>query len=104
MINDWNAQEGQTSTLGINEFADWTEDELKGLRSSSTSFGESTNSATQLKVNGPEEEWNWVTQGMVAPVHNQGATGSGDAIASVDAVSSALKIAKGGNLLNLSPL
>merc|ERR1711935_1114383 len=62
------------STVGVNQFSDWTHSEYKKLLGYKHVAKEST--ATELSIEGLATEVNWVTKGAVTPVKNQGQRGS----------------------------
>jgi len=70
-----NMVKDKTSTVGLNKFADWTEEERKQLRSFG---GREYASLTEIELDASDlpKEINWVQKGAVNAVQDQGQCGS----------------------------
>lgn len=68
-IEQHNSRNGETSTMGLNKFADYTKEEMKRLNGAKSEdlrdFEEVYFETAELK-----DEVNWVTAGAVTPVKN----------------------------------
>jgi len=78
-IVNWNADSTQTSTVGLNEYADLNTAEFSALKGClNIKKGASTANAVHVDENitAIPASWNWNTQGAVTPIKNQGDCGS----------------------------
>jgi C1A family cysteine protease len=77
-IVNWNADPTQTSTVGLNEYADLNTAEFSALKGC---LGMKRSNATKKTVEVADvsaipASWNWNSQGAVTPIKNQGDCGS----------------------------
>jgi cathepsin L len=84
-ISEWNADTTQTSSVGLNQFADLNTAEfkaLKGCLNMPQPTLEEVEESRRTEVNygrqlqNPPATWDWRTKGAVTPVKNQGDCGS----------------------------
>jgi cathepsin L len=99
-IDEHNSQEGRTSTMGVNKFSDWTQEEIKkmnGLKAPAFDYSK----ATKIDDSMLPDAVDWRKQGAVTPVKDQGHCGSCWSFSTTGSMEGAHFI-KTGNLVSLS--
>jgi C1A family cysteine protease len=99
-IEEHNSQNGQTSTVGINLFSDWTAEEMKKLNGFKPNKDAINNTVYHNPTN-LADSIDWRTKGAVTPVKNQGQCGSCWSFSTTGAMEGAHFI-KTGELVSLS--
>jgi len=98
-INEWNAGKN-THQVGVNQFMTWTDAEYKKILGG---FNIKTDKAQAvLDDSNLKDGVNWVTEGKVSPVKNQGQCGSCWSFATTGSMESANVIQNGGEMVTVS--
>ena len=101
-INEINAQEGNTFTVGHNQFSTWTQEEYKQLLGFKAPAGfNASENVTMLDDTDLADSVDWRTKGAVNAVKNQGQCGSCWAFSATAAIEGHKFIAD-GTLLSLA--
>ena len=99
-IEALNNKPGQTAVFGINQYSDWTAEEMKTLNGYRGDFKEGYNPVT-LDTENLKDSVNWVEKGAVTPVKDQGRCGSCWSFSTTGSMEGAHQI-KTGDLVSLS--
>ena len=100
-VEAWNANPNKTSTLEMNKYAIWTEEELKSLTGYKAELNPEEMYAEDLPTDDLPASIDWVTQGAVTDVKDQGQCGSCWAFSTTGSIEGRHQIAT-GDLISLS--
>jgi len=77
MFNEWNADQSNTSKMGITAYTDWTKEELATLRGyKAPNFNELNLEVGEFDTQNIADSVDWRTKGAVTPIKDQGQCGS----------------------------
>merc|ERR1712151_437138 len=99
-VEEHNSQNGNTWTVGVNQFADYTPEERRAMNGYIADL-KKANPVQNLSTANLADEVNWVSKGAVTPVKNQAQCGSCWTFSTTGSVEGALQIAT-GKLISLS--
>ena len=100
-IENFNSQPGQTHTVGLNAFSDMTSEEIAAKRTGYRPQANRVKKVRSLEVNDIAAAIDWVGQGAVTGVKDQGQCGSCWSFSATGAMEGAVFL-KSGNLTSLS--
>ena len=103
-VQEHNAKEDSSYTLGINKYADWTKEDrqrMKGYKLQDRSKEGRVGSLIEFETTNLKATIDWRTKGWVTPVKDQGRCGSCYAFSAVGALEGQFKNLT-GNITNLS--
>merc|ERR1712146_405779 len=99
-VEEHNSANGNTWTVGVNQFADYTPEERRAMNGYRADL-KKANPVQNLSTANLADEVNWRSKGAVTPVKNQAQCGSCWAFSSTGSMEGAHQIAT-GNLVSLS--
>ena len=89
------ANDAHQSTVGLNEFADWTAEEYKRLLGYKAEWKKAANATEHVLADDAPASLDWRTKGVVTPVKNQGQCGSCWAFSTTGSVEGAMALQTG---------
>jgi C1A family cysteine protease len=101
MVEEFNSRNGETSTIGINKFSDWTNEEIRRLMGLKEQETKVEPRFKEFDTEGIASNIDWRELGGVTPVKNQGHCGSCWSFSTTGAMEGA-HFAATGELLSLS--